>query len=132
MPLTYRRIDTLDDARGLSLPVGGSLNDVFAAVEDCHVTTIRPGHHRGNHVHERRAETLLVIFQDGWTLHWDDGDGTVAHHEPFAGSGLVIVSIPAGSAHAISNEGTTPLVVIGLSNGSWDPDAPDAHPRNVM
>jgi hypothetical protein len=87
---------------------------------------------RGNHYHLKRQELLVIMADDRWSLHWDDGADTAVHARDFAGPGAVLVCVPIGSSHAIRNDGSAPLRMVGLTDGPYDPERPDAHPRVLI
>jgi oxalate decarboxylase/phosphoglucose isomerase-like protein (cupin superfamily) len=128
--LTAVELTNHADARGSSFVVPPELLAGFPVV-DMHVATIEPGSVRGNHFHLERRELLVVMADDTWSLHWDGGAGTAVHKRDFAGPGAVLVSVPIGSSHAIRNDGSAPMRMVALTNGPYDPDRPDAHPRIV-
>ncbi len=58
-----------------------------------------------------------MIHRDAWSLHWDSGEGSAV--------------CSRDAAHAVRNDGTEDLYIVGLSDGEYDPAAPDAYPRRV-
>ena len=119
------------DARGSSFgPPPGLFAERFP-LADVHLTTVVPGAVRGNHFHLERHELITVMSAGPWSLHWDDGDGTPVRTRDF-GAGAVLIRVPLGASHAVRNDGTTPLQVIGMTDGPFDPRRPDAHPRRVV
>jgi dTDP-4-dehydrorhamnose 3,5-epimerase-like enzyme len=97
-----------------------------------HITTILPGHTRGNHYHAARKELLLILFDDQVLLKWDSGPGTPTAQRSFLGPGAVVVEADPLAAHALSNTGQKPLWVIGLCDGVYDPQAPDSFPKHLL
>jgi dTDP-4-dehydrorhamnose 3,5-epimerase-like enzyme len=120
------------DARGDSFPVAADLLGHLRSVEELHVTTLKPGHVRGNHFHIRRREVLVVSYTDSWSLHWDTGAGEPVQSQPFDGAGCALVTVDPLAAHAIRNDGTSTLHVFGLTDGRYDPSDPDAYRRAVV
>jgi dTDP-4-dehydrorhamnose 3,5-epimerase-like enzyme len=130
--LTIIELADSGDARGRSFPViGGWLTTGFV-VRDTHVSTILPGSTRGNHYHLKRNEVLLVMFEDRWSFHWDNGPNTLSVSRGFTRPGAVLLQVPRGTSHAIHNDGTQALNLVGLTDGPFDPAAPDAFPRKVF
>jgi dTDP-4-dehydrorhamnose 3,5-epimerase-like enzyme len=120
------------DDRGSSFSAPtGSFEEGFA-VRDAHLSTLQPGHVRGNHFHIARHEVLLVTSVDRWSLHWDNGTGTPVEYRSFDGATAVVIQVPPYASHAIKNDGTAPLHIVGLTDGPYDPAAPDAYPRQVI
>ncbi len=131
MELSFTELKDAGDARGssFSVPVNW-LADAFS-LRDVHITTIRPGHTRGNHYHEVREEIFVILFSDRWSLHWDSGKDTAIVSCDFDGAGAVIVKIPPRVSHAIRNDGNELLRMVGLTDHIYDASAPDVFPRKV-
>ena len=135
MPLPALRITKLPDSgdqRGSSFQTGSDWLTFLGSVVDAHLATILPGAVRGNHFHRRRKEVIGVLYSDGWQVAWDHGAESVVTVQKFSGSGVVLLEVDPGASHAIFNSGRAPLWIIGLSNGAWDPNSPDAFPRNLL
>lgn len=124
--------DTGGDARGGSFSVPAELLSGRFPVADIHVAMFEPGAVRGNHYHAVRQEILVVMANDRWSLHWDEGAGTPVQHRQFTGPGVVLVTIPAGMSHAIRNDGAATMRMIGLADGPYDRERPDSYPRVVL
>jgi len=125
-------LENSGDQRGLSFQTGQQWIDFLGKLDDAHIATILPGAIRGNHYHLQRREVIAVLFNDEWQLAWDRGFDTAASVKQFSGAGAVLVEVDPGASHAVANTGTTLLWIIGLSNGAWDPSAPDAYPRILL
>jgi dTDP-4-dehydrorhamnose 3,5-epimerase-like enzyme len=123
--------DVGGDERGLSFAVPREHLDFVGTPKDTHVATLLSGHTRGNHFHVERRELLLILYQDRWSLHWDSGPETLVETRAFSGTGAAAVSVPQHTAHAVTNDGTTPLWIVAVTDGEYDPENPDAHPRVV-
>jgi mannose-6-phosphate isomerase-like protein (cupin superfamily) len=119
------------DSRGSSFPVPEECLAGGFPAHDAHLSTLLPGHVRGNHFHVARREVLFVISTGRWSLHWDSGAGTPVSVRVFDGPGAVMIHVPPHASHAIRNDADVPLQIIGLSDGPYDPAAPDAYPRQV-
>ena len=52
------------DERGSSFPAPGTCFETGFDLRDAHLTTLLPGHVRGNHFHVARHEILLVMSAD--------------------------------------------------------------------
>ena len=129
--LTVTELKDSGDERGSSFPIpDGCLNGGFT-LRDVHLSTLEPGHLRGNHFHVARHEILLVMFTDRWSLHWDSGNETPVTTRLFDGVGAVIVRVPKYASHALRNDGSSPMHIAGLTDGPYDPKDPDAFPRQV-
>jgi dTDP-4-dehydrorhamnose 3,5-epimerase-like enzyme len=119
------------DERGSSFPVPGGCFGAGFIVRDAHLSTLLPGHIRGNHFHVARNEILMVMSVSRWSLHWDAGEGTPISIREFDGSNAVLISVPPYASHAIRNDGDGSLQIVGLTDGDYDPLAPDAFTRRV-
>jgi oxalate decarboxylase/phosphoglucose isomerase-like protein (cupin superfamily) len=119
------------DVRGSSFSVPAELLVGRFPVADMHIATIEPGAVRGNHYHAVRREILVVMAADRWSIHWDEGVDTPAQQRVFDGPRAVLVTIPTGMSHAIRNEGSLPIRMVGMTDGPYDADRPDAYPRIV-
>jgi len=129
--LRFAELADSGDERGSSFAVPESwLSNTFP-VRDVHISTLLPGHVRGNHFHRLRNEILIIMWEDRWSLHWDTGEGTPVHHHQFEGKGTVAVSVEPHTSHAIRNDGSLLLHMVGLSDAAYDPLAPDSLPRKV-
>jgi dTDP-4-dehydrorhamnose 3,5-epimerase-like enzyme len=120
------------DQRGCSFALPDAWNRFLAALADLHVTTIRPGHTRGNHYHARHREILVVIHEDAWTFYWDSGAGTRVEQRVFRGKGSAVIEILPSASHAVVNTGARDVVVLGMSDTPHNPASPDAYPRPVV
>ncbi len=120
------------DERGCSFTLPDVWNRFLASLADMHVTTVRPGHTRGNHYHARHREILVVIYEDAWAFHWDSGAGTTVERRIFRGRGSAVIEIQPSASHAVVNTGSRDLVVLGMSDARYNPASPDAYPRPVV
>ena len=119
------------DDRGSSFPVPDGWLAAPFPVQDAHLSTLMPGKVRGDHFHVVRHEILMVMSTDRWSLHWDSGDGTRIDVRVFEGPSAVVIQVPPHASHAVRNDGNAPLQILGLTDGPYDPAAPDAYPRKV-
>jgi hypothetical protein len=119
------------DVRGFSFEPPAALFSQLGDVRDLHVMTIRPGHVRGNHYHAAKDEMFLILHQDAWSLHWS-GAGGPTNSRAFAGGGGVTIVMPRMLGHAIRNDGTEDLFVVGASTTAFNPADPDAFPMTVI
>ena len=124
--------DDRGDARGSSFTLPQSCLQFLAAVRDVHVADIVPGAVRGNHYHQQRREVLCIRHTDAWSLHWDNGPGTEVRRQNFTGSGLVLVEIEPEVSHAVRNDGSAVLHLVGFSDLPFDPQHPDAKARPLV
>lgn len=120
------------DTRGSSFNIPAEAFGGQFPVEDMHVATIEPGAVRGNHYHAVRRELLVIMAADRWSLYWDEGAGTPVQQRSFHGPGTVLVTVPTCMAHAIRNDGTIPLTMLGVTDGPYDAGNPDAYSRVLV
>jgi oxalate decarboxylase/phosphoglucose isomerase-like protein (cupin superfamily) len=119
------------DVRGLGFSVPALCLEHLGHLGDVHVASIEPGHVRGDHFHLERREMILVLPHDRWTLYWDEGEGTPPHSRAFLDASATAVLISPSCAHAVENDGARAMWIVAVSDGAYDPDAPDAHRRVV-
>lgn len=129
--LAYLELTDSGDERGSSFPVPGSWFAEAFPVRDGHITTVLPGHTRGNHFHQARLEIIIVLFDDRWSLYWDEGEHTACQYRQSEGQGAVILMVQSGASHAISNDGSRVLRLVTLTDRPFDPASPDTFPRKV-
>ena len=120
------------DERGLSFSLTAE-NIGELIVKDVHIAAVRPGCVRGNHFHSKKSELITVVYRDEWSLHWDMGPGTSAHHRSFRGCGAVSIHVPLLWSHAIRNDGKSELWLFNATDMSFDRSLvgadQDAHAR---
>lgn len=120
------------DERGCSFTLPDAWNGFLVSLADMHVTTIHPGHTRGNHYHARHREILVVVYEDTWTFYWDSGAGSRVEHRTFRGKGSAVIEIMPSASHAVVNSGSRDIMVLGMSDARYNPASPDAYPRPVV
>jgi dTDP-4-dehydrorhamnose 3,5-epimerase-like enzyme len=107
------------DARGsVWEPLG---EDGIPEQRNVHVVVTEPGAVRGNHLHPRGTETLVM---QGPALFRHVEDGEVTDTE-IPASAVFRFTIPAGVAHALKNTGTAPNVAVSFVTVPHDPAAPN-------
>src|SRR3954451_3531378 len=129
--LTYLVLEDKGDARGGNFTPPQEWFSLLYKVKHVHLTTLHPGHVRGNHYHVDRSELIIVFHADSWSLHWDSGPDTTAAHRVFKGSGATIIAVPPFFSHAIRNDGGMDLQLVALSDGEYSAANPDTYPRPV-
>jgi len=103
------------DARGSVFePLG---LDALPHQRNVHVVVTEPGAVRGNHLHPRGTETLVI---QGPALFRCREDGELADTEIPAGAVYRFI-IPPGVAHALKNTGAAPSVAISFVTVAQDP-----------
>ncbi len=99
-----------EDVRGVSLfPLKGRSRNPKEALASFHLISILPGQTRGNHVHPGHREWLYPFHGTGW-FRWQK-EGSKVEERLIAG-GRIMIRIPAGVAHALTNPGPEVLYLL--------------------
>lgn len=130
--VTITVLENNGDVRGESFSAGSGWPAFLGTAQDLHLTSLQPGHSRGNHFHQLRREVIVVIHRDEWTLHWDSGPDTDIQSCLFEGTGAVLLTVEPLAAHAVANSGKSPLYTIGLTDSPYDKQNPDTFPRDII
>jgi oxalate decarboxylase/phosphoglucose isomerase-like protein (cupin superfamily) len=95
--------------RGFSFfPWAGRLHDAKEVLRTAHLVSIEPGHSRGHHLHPGHEE-WLYLFHGVGVLVWE-ADGQVK--ESTIAGGDLMLRIPPGVAHALTNPGPEVLYLL--------------------
>jgi len=129
-PLSVLRLEDRDDGRGSAFHLPDEALRWLGGVAEMHLVTIRSGAIRGNHVHLRRREVIVVRSEGPWELAWraagEEGEvGGEVERRRFEEAQGVLLCVEAGVPHALKNLGDRELVVASCSNGRFDPGEPD-------
>jgi UDP-2-acetamido-2,6-beta-L-arabino-hexul-4-ose reductase len=119
--LRFAELPNTGDVRGSSFTLSPAMVSFLGRIEDIHVSSVLPGHVRGNHFHTRKKEVLIVVHQSEWSLHWDDGESTSVRVKEFSGQGAEVVLIEPGCSHAVRNTGASELTILALNSEAYDP-----------
>lgn len=131
-PLIAVELDDHDDGRGAAFYPPHDALEWLGQVAEVHLVTARRGAVRGNHVHDRRRELILVRGAGGpWELAWQPPGGDVARRT-FRAAGAVLLAVEPGVPHAIRNLADEELVIVSCSAGRYDPDDPDTRPVRLL
>ena len=90
----------------------------------------KPGITKGNHWHHTKNEKFLVVSGVGVIRFRKIGSDEIIEY-PVSGDKLVVVDIPTGYTHEISNTGINDLVTIMWCNEVYDPERPDTYFESV-
>lgn len=113
--MTVEALTVHADARGTVFePLGA---DGLPDQRNVHVVVTEPGAVRGNHLHPRGTETLVI---QGPALFRCREDGEVIDTEIPAGA-VYRFTIPPGVGHALKNTGDAPSVAISFVTVAQDP-----------
>jgi uncharacterized RmlC-like cupin family protein len=120
--VTIEHLTVHADPRGCVFePLGP---DGLPEQRNVHVVVTEPGAVRGNHMHPRGTETLVM---QGPALFRHVDAGEVIDTEIPAGA-VFRFTIPAGVPHALRNTGTAPNVAVSFVTVPHDSAAPNVVP----
>jgi UDP-2-acetamido-2,6-beta-L-arabino-hexul-4-ose reductase len=123
---TVEPLPVAADARGVLVePLPPS---AFADQRNAHLVVTAPGAVRGNHVHRRGTEVVVVL---GPALVRLREDGAPRDVEVPAGAAYR-VTLPPGVAHAFRGAGPGPMVIVSFNSASYDPAAPDTYAARLL
>jgi len=88
------------------------------------VTTANPGQTKGNHYHLRKREWYCVIKGKGQVTITDRKTKEVFTYT-MGDDNFVLVEIPTGKLHAITNIGTEEMILVVYISESFNPKDPD-------
>ena len=124
--MTLRPLDLTElswgDERGWGLRPLDALPLDVDDVGDLHVVSLRPGAVRGNHVHERGTEWLLVCGGPV-VAAWREERGPVGRLE-IPGEAPCLLEIPAGTPHAVKNVSERVLHLVAINDREDAPTEP--------
>lgn len=115
------KLSNSGDARGFSFTAPEQALAFVGRMADVHLASTEPGAVRGNHFHLRRREAIVVLPGAKWSLHWDEGEDSMAHHREFDGNSAMLVLVAPGASHAVRNDGREPLWLVAISSETYDP-----------
>lgn len=121
MKIQLSELKNSGDARGFSFSPPPEALAFLGRIADVHLASTKPGAIRGNHFHLRKQEAIIFLPGAAWSLHWDEGEGTVGQQRSFDGSSAVLALISPGASHAVRNDGTATLWLIAFSSEAYDP-----------
>ncbi len=94
------------------------------------VNISKPGITKGNHWHHSKNEKFLVVKGNGLISFRKVGTADIIDYH-VSGDELVVVDIPTGYTHSITNEGDEEMVTVMWANEAFDPDNPDTYYLDV-
>lgn len=123
--MRFVELDDLGDERGSVYSLPAEALDALSDVRNVHVTTLKPGYVRGNHVHSRQREVILIMGPGAWEFHYVPEPGGPAGVKAFSGAVTVAVEVEPEVAHAIKNVGERDITILSCTDLAYDPAAPD-------
>lgn len=113
----------------------GSLTELLKShkIGQIFVSTTEPGITRGNHYHHTKTEKFIVISGEAEIKfrlvappsNVSETDDDAIFLYKVSGDQPMVVDIPPGYTHNITNIGSTPLVTLFWANEVFDPQRPD-------
>lgn len=130
-PMRVERLDDRDDGRGWAFYLPTGTLDWLGGVAEVHLVAARPGAVRGNHLHRRRREVIVVRSSGPWELAWRPPGGDAARRT-FREPGAVLLAVEPETPHAVKNLGDEELIIVSCTAGRHDPDDPDTEPELLL
>lgn len=107
-----------EDERGFSFyPLKGRVQDPANLPDIFHLVCIAPGQVRGNHLHPSRWEWLYLVHGTG-SFRWEANPGEIRERE--VSGPRLLIRIPAGVAHALSNPGPESIYLLAWREGDLE------------
>ncbi|MEX2586741.1 MAG: hypothetical protein WD602_01935 [Actinomycetota bacterium] len=123
--MRFIELEDLGDERGSVHSLPAAALDALSKVRNVHLTTLKPGYVRGNHVHSRQREVILITGPGSWEFYYVEEPGGPSEVTAFSGTVTVAVEVPPGIPHAIKNTGSSEIAVLSCTDLAYDPAAPD-------
>lgn len=125
-----RMLDQKTDNRGRVFEVLRREHVPEGCFGQVYVFTCSPGSVKGNHYHTRKTEWFSVISGEGELILCDLKS---LQHESvtLTGTQPTVVTIPAGTAHAMRNIGQSELIVLAYITEPYNPKDPDTYPFSL-
>jgi len=123
-------LSALVEPRGWSVePVSSALLE-SGRVKNVHLVSIEPGTVRGNHVHDRQVESVMV-FGGRCLVAAEDASGNREEMtvEP---NQFILFGIPPGVAHAFKNIGKNVMYLLAFCDTPYREDEPDRRARRLL
>lgn len=95
------------------------------------VNVIKPGITKGNHYHNTKVEKYLVLSGECSTKFRKIGTDEVISYDT-NGKEFVVIDIPAGYTHSITNIGNEDSIVFMWASEPFDPNHPDTYMEEVI
>lgn len=130
-PLSVVTLEDHDDGRGAAFYPPPEFLEWLGGVAEVHLVTARRGAIRGNHLHRRRRELILVRSTGPWELAWRPPGGDIARRT-FRAPGAVLLAVEPETAHAIRNLHDEELLIVAFASGRYRPDDPDTEPAALF
>jgi hypothetical protein len=106
-PLVVMELPDQDDGRGDAFHLPHDALEWLGPAAEMHLVTARRGAVRGDHLHERRRELILVRAAGPWELAWRVPGGDTARRT-FREPGAVLLAVEPGTILAVVSSATWP------------------------
>jgi len=100
-----------EDERGFVLNLFSEIQAASGEIREFHVCSLNKGAVRGNHYHENAEEYILVLGGEA-RLALKNPDEINKTERWIKGETVELLKINRNTAHAIRNEGETPLYIL--------------------
>jgi dTDP-4-dehydrorhamnose 3,5-epimerase-like enzyme len=125
MDARVEALDVHEDERGwVSEVYSGAPGEKLGNI---HLGTLRKGFVRGNHLH-RRSREWIILMSTPVEVALESGDEI----ETFGLDKPSRVFLPPGIAHAFRNTGTDPIHFVAYRDSRYDQQDPDVEPRELF
>lgn len=130
--LSYLPKDQFCYSLKMNIDERGSFTEIIKTVEfgQFSVNVTKPGITKGNHWHHTKTEKFLVVSGKG-LLQFRRVDEVEIIDYYVDGNQLVVIDIPPGYTHCLTNIGETELITFMWVNEIFYPDKPDTYFMNV-
>jgi UDP-2-acetamido-2,6-beta-L-arabino-hexul-4-ose reductase len=124
MKIPVRKLEVSKDSRGTLFEVLRPEHVSNAPFGQVLVTTAKPGQTKGGHYHKRKREWYCVIEGKGLLMLDDKKNGQ--HAEMMLDGNIpMVVELPIGVFHKITNTGTKDLLLLVYVNEAYNSKDPD-------
>ena len=128
--LKHYNLSVLREERGWSFePVTSEILS-SGEVKNIHLVSMQPGTVRGNHVHHRQVEKVIVF--GGRCLLVVEDDSGRREETTIESNQFILFEIPPGIAHVFKNIGDDVMYLLALCDRSHLKDAPDREERLLL
>lgn len=126
--LSYLPADKLTSPLKMNADIRGSFTEIIHTPDrgQVSINITKPGIARGNHWHQSKTEKFIVVSGEALIqLREVNANEVIDYH--VSGDRMVVVDIPPGYTHKLTNEGEHDLITIIWSNEAFDPAHPDTY-----
>ena len=131
--LSYVPVNQLAYPLDMHVDNRGSFTEIIKTIDrgQFSVNISHPGITKGNHYHHTKNEKFLVVSGHCLIKLRKIGTSEVITYD-VSGDKLVVVDIPVGDTHSITNIGDTDSITFMWCNECFDPNNPDTYYEEVI